>query len=240
MRRRHYISAAFELLWPMLLAAGIAAIYDPLNFNKPSSGHKQDSGWQPPTYYNSTNRYIIDKIFVPNPYHHNYTLYFTPENDITTELMNIVQESSDGTTLRPVKDEDTMLKYLIYDQGGDTKIGLVLTGTTATSLKLKIRLKNFMFGESVQMLYPNKYSAGPADETGFDGSAKAYDPERTFDNYYGDFTRAQIAITDAFFTYMCSKKTGCDRRASNTEVIEVLPQEIPYPSYYKSPLASGM
>ena len=177
MRRRHYISAAFEFLWPILLTVGIAAIYNPLSASKPSSPEKQDSGWQPPTYYNSTNRYIIDKIFVAGPSDQPYTLYYTPINDMTDEIMSIVHNMSNGTTLRPVTDEDTMLNYLINSVSNSKEVGLVLTGTTATSLKLKIRLKSYIFGSSVQILYPSKYSAGPADDIGSDGSAKAYDPE---------------------------------------------------------------
>ena len=118
----------------------------------------------------------------------------------------------------------------------------MLTGTTEKELKLAIRLKDFKLAQSAQMLYPTKYSVGPADDKGYDGSAKAYDPNE-WGSYQspqlGTFTRAQIAVTEAFFDYLCSRKPGCDRKTSDTVVSEVFPQEIPYPSYYKSPFGSG-
>ena len=237
MRRRHWISAIFELVLPILLAVATALIYH--SFSVDPRDHRYGTegvGWQSPTYYTKPTHYKLNEILLYSP---RYLILYTPEDEVTHEIMDVLRHKFEKLLVHPVRNESVMLGYLINDTYSRyDRIGLVLTGTTPTKLKLKIRIKDRLLIRAARRLFPYKYSSGPADKWGYDSSAKTYDPT-WFYSGFSRFTVTQLIMSDIFFDYLCSKSEQCNRTDSKTVVNEVILREIPYPKYYMPPLGTS-
>lgn len=233
MRRCHWISTIFELLFPILMALSIALIYHSDSNERYSSGSRRSTeGWLGPVYYSDVNHYKLDPLF-----DHSKDILYTPVTNFTRDLMSVLVKKFPKVSVVPVDSVSQIMVFLIndtdryyYSSRYSMKIGVVLTGSTPEALDLTIRIRSYNLGDAARVTFAKKYRIGPASAHGYDGSAKAYDPYREL----GIFTKTQIAVTEAYFDYLCNKK-GIDRSESKALVSEVAPQEIPFPMYYRPP-----
>ncbi len=234
MRKRHWISTIFELIFPLVLSILVVGFYSNSTKGAHSSDIKDRSTknsiseqtsdvMKGPIYYNITKTYEINNIFTDFQ-----TIYYAPENSTTVKIiMDYLEKSQTSNnknfvnktlTIVPFADEVSLEANLTTQSaisGYSSVIGVVfdLNELDNSHFKYTIRLNDQM---NVDKLFPIKTDAKPID---FDGGKQ----------YEDKFMQIQVALNEAYLNFV-SNSTG----RKETKVSKISPHPIPYPRYLDS------
>lgn len=238
MRKRHWISTIFELIFPLVLSILVVGFYSNATkgvhlsdikdrSTKNSISEQTSEVTKGPIYYNITKTYDINDIFDGSQ-----IIYYAPNISITNDLMDSLKKSQSQTsnnktfgnkilTIVPFENE-TLLEANLTTQsavsGYISVIGVVfdLNELNNSHFKYTIRLNNQM---NVDKLFPIKTDAKPLDLNYVNGG----------NQYQDKFMQIQVALNEAYLNFV-SKSNG----RKETKVSKISPHPIPYPQYLDS------
>jgi ATP-binding cassette subfamily A (ABC1) protein 3 len=233
MRKRHWISTIFELIFPLVLSILVVGIHSNATKGANSISERTSDVTKGPIYYNITKTYQINDIFD----NFQTTIYYAPKNSTTDEIMNYLRESQLHTsnnkyfgnktlTIVPFENEAELEANLTTESAINryfSVIGVVFDLNELNKnepnnrhLKYTIRLNDQM---NVDKLFPIKTDAKPLDiDYGMGGN-----------QYQSKFMQIQVALNEAYLNFV-SKPNG----RKETKVSNISSHPIPYPKYLDS------
>ena len=219
MRKRHWISAFFELVFPILLVILLEwPQYSATKGMAIPKPHSND-GWEPPTYFSDTNDLSIDQLF-DSRYSRNTSILYTPNNTFTYSLMNSIKKKySLKVNVTPMANEDQVVATLQMTRFDYDAAGLIFLSSDEKHLNYKIRIQSSILVTVAGLLFPNKLTAKPADY--YDGSSEAYERSTKF-------TQIQIALNEAYLSFRTNNNRG------DSKVSAVKTHQIAYPKYLRT------
>ncbi|XP_054159969.1 ABC transporter ced-7-like [Oppia nitens] len=241
-RRRHWLSAIFELLTPIALSLAIAYLYykgqtlaqensKPIANDKTTlkpteqdveASHSAENRWVDPTYYDKPT--IKEKFDSYTAY---LKIFYCPDNDVAKALTG--QLSAFGLKVKGFESETELknkLEAMLTDDkekdGFRWNFGLILDTDGISKGRLNYTIRQFgRMAEDVHRLFPEKYKPGPIEMK-----------EIQIYTYFGEL---QILVNQAFVNLKLNNTSNgtADNTTSILNIKEVETYLYPYPKYKK-------
>ncbi|CAG2182352.1 unnamed protein product, partial [Oppiella nova] len=213
---RHWVSALFELLFPIALTLIMA--YVRYNTTKGQSLDRQES-WTGPVIFDGADQQknfsIADLFRAGNGTNRSpYSVFYAPNNSATNEFMREFQSkyklkdvkgfsTADELATKLYKSEEEMYEYGVeFIENPDSK----------QNLKVKIRVKNDKMVKLVKQTFADDMATKPTEDS---------------TTYEDGFTSLQIALSERFIEQLMAGNVR------DLEVSQVSTHRIPYPKYLK-------
>jgi len=221
MRKAHYISSIFELIFPLVISIIIVSLRANATRGAEYSSSDSSNSWKmSETKYNTTEfDYKLENLF-----YNNQNIYYAPNNSMTDGIMKTLEDTYKAYNLTlyiiPFVNEATLAANLTTqaaNSSGYSKYGIVFDMDNYEGnnyhFKYKIRLSDYLLNSYIDKLYPVKYTAKP-----YGGSSP----------YEDRFTKIQVALNEAYLNYISKSKR------QDSQVYKVSGHKFPYPSYIYS------
>ena len=222
MRKRHWISAIFEILFPLILVIVASYVQYSNSAGQVVPEPSKDEGWQPPTYFDETKTYAINDLF-SNKSYESLQLIYAPNNTFSEGVMKIFQENNPLVTISSLDNEDQLLANMTSSYYNGNLYGIVFLNdeNDLYHMNYKIRSKDYYISRVASLTFAVKSSPGPAEI--YQGSSEVYETRSN----YQFFAKIQIAMNEAYLKYLSN-----DRK--ETVVSQLTTHQIAYPKYLKT------